>query len=89
MADLKETLEVLDAVEGVLKDLIEAKSDDGKVSAIEALKIALVRSPEAVRAFMGLDAALAEIKDISSAEAKQLADKAIAVGQLALKLAGL
>ncbi len=89
MADLKETLEVLSAVEGVLKDLIEAKSDDGKVDAIEALKIALGRSPEAIRAFMGLDGALAEIKDIDAAEAKALADKAVSVGQLALKLAGL
>lgn len=89
MADIKEVLELLGAVEGLLFDLVEAKSDDGKIDVLEGLKIALGRSPEAVRAFMGLDQALAEMKDLDASEAKMLAEKAVAVGQLALKLAGL
>lgn len=89
MADVKEAMEVLGAAKVVLGDLVAAKSDDGKISALEALRIAVGRAPEAVKAFMGVDQIVAELKDLNSEEAKMLASESIVVAQLAFKLAGI
>lgn len=83
--EIKEIKEGLVFLKGVLEDAVEANSD-GEVSTFEIVKLALSNAPAAVSAFIGLDQALLEAKDIDKEEAKELAGLALDIGKLAMQL---
>lgn len=75
MAEIKESLEVLDFAIAALHDAAEAK--EGGLSAFEIVKLAISNAPAAVKAAMGADQIVVEMKDLDSEEAKLVADKGI------------
>jgi hypothetical protein len=81
---IKETTEIFDAAIGICKDALEAKP--GGISKMEALKIAIGNAPASVRAAMGSGLVVQELTDIDSAEGKILANKAIELANLVMKL---
>lgn len=82
--DIKETNEILDAAIGILKDALEVKP--GGVSRLEALRVAISNAPAVVRAAMGSGNVISELSDIDSAEGKVIANKAIEIANLVVKL---
>jgi hypothetical protein len=89
MADVKETVEVLDLCISLLDKLAAAKADDGKVDLTEIIGLALSLAQSALKAAMGLDKIGGELKELSSDEVKLLVDKGVAVASAAMKLIGL
>jgi hypothetical protein len=83
--EIKEIREAMEFVKGALSDAVEAKAD-GEISGFEMVKIALSNAPAAVTAFMGLENAVLEAKDLDKEEAKELASMALEIGKLAMKL---
>lgn len=83
--EIKEIKEGLVFFKGLLEDVLEAKKD-GSVSTFEMVKIGLSNAPAAVTAFMGLDQALLEAKDIDKDEAKELAGLSIEIAKLSMQL---
>ena len=84
--NLVETPEIFEFIEGTLKDLIEHKSDDGKIDMAEWAQTAISNAPEAVKAFIGADKVIAEAKN-ADAEGKQyLAEHGLIVAQLFMQL---
>lgn len=81
---IQETTEILDFLEGVLKDVNEAKP--GGVSRFELVRIAIGNAPAAIKAGIGAGSSLPELADVDSAEGKILANKAIAIANLVMKL---
>lgn len=75
MADIKETVEILDFAIAVLKDAATAREDG--LSTIEFIKIAISNAPAGIRAAIGAGDVVEEMKDLDSAELKVLADKGV------------
>lgn len=83
--DIKEIKEAALFVKGVLADALEAKAD-GEISGFEMAKIALSNAPGAFSAFLGLDLAVLEAKDLDKEESKELAALGMEIGKLAVQL---
>lgn len=83
---IKESMEVLDFIEGVASDLAAHKADDGEISKAEYVRTAIANGPAAVRAAAGADKIFLEVKDLDAEEAKALAAKAMDVYASVLKL---
>lgn len=89
MADVKETMEVLDLCIAVLEGLGKAKADDGKVDLGDILGLSLKLAQVALKAAMGVDKIGGELKDLSGDEVKLLVDKGVALASAAMLLIGL
>lgn len=88
MADVANTLEVLDFAIGVLKDLEKAKSDDGEISVVEIVSLSLANASGAIKAAYGAGEIGVELKDLDASEIKAIAEKAIEIGKAAMALFG-
>jgi hypothetical protein len=83
---INETLEVLDFSIQVLKDLKAAKQDDGSISVVEIVSMALANASAAVKAAMGADEIVAEMGDLKAEEVKMIAEKGIELAKAAMAL---
>lgn len=87
MADVANTLEVLDFAIGVLKDLAKAK-EDGEITVVEVVSISLGNASAGIRAALGVNVIGSELKDLDASEIKLIAEKSIEVGKAAMALLG-
>lgn len=84
---IKEALEIFDAAIAICNDVAEAKAD-GELSTMELLKVAIGNAPASVRAVMGAESVVAEMKDLDKDEAKLLASKGMELSQAVMRLFG-
>jgi hypothetical protein len=84
--DVKNTVEVFDLVIGSCNKAAEAKANDGKISAYEALEIAISQSGAAMEAAKDVKLVPAEMQDLDLSEAKLLAGKGLELKDAVLKL---
>ena len=70
---LKETKELHGAICEILDDVKESKADDGKVSTMEWMKIAMENAGDAVEAFQGVDQIDDELTNLDADEVKEVA----------------
>lgn len=84
--DVKNTLEVLEFLKVLLKDLAAAKSDDGKISMVEVVSIALGNASAGIAAAMDADKIGAELSNLDSAEIKKLAEEGIELAKAVMAL---
>lgn len=85
--DIKETIEVIDFLIGIMEDVADAKAD-GSVSTFEVIQLAIANAPAAVRAAVGAEELGAELQDLDKEELKVIADKAIELSKAVMKLFG-
>lgn len=83
---LKDFNEAVDAATGVVEDLAEHRSDDGKISVLEAGQTLVENSSALVRAVMGAENIDDELKDIDAEEAKVVAAKSFKLVKAVMKL---
>lgn len=88
MADVANTIEVLDFAIGVLNALAKAKEDDGEVSVVEVVSLSLANASSGIKAALGAQLIPAEMKDLDASEIKLLAEKSIELGKAAMALFG-
>lgn len=88
MADVANTVEVLDFAIGVLKDLEKAKSDDGEISVVEIVSVSLANASAAIKAAYGAGEIKVELGDLKADEIKLLAEKGVEVAKAAMALFG-
>lgn len=74
--DVKNTVEVLDAVTNMMIR-VKAAMADGKISVIEAVQLTISEFPALYAAVSGADKIPSEIGDIDVMEAKLLAEKGL------------
>ena len=82
--DIKETLEIMDFLMGVVEDAADAK--EGGFDVMDVIKISIGNAPAAVKAAMGADQVVNEMKDLDKEEVKLLADKGVALAKALMKL---
>ena len=78
LVKIENTVEVMDFITGALKDLAEAK-EDGNISFIEMIQLAIRNASPAIKAMVGADEIMPELKDLDAAEIKVLAEKGVAL----------
>lgn len=71
--DIKESRELIQAALGIVNDLANKRSDDGRIDMIEAASVAMSNTPALIRAVQGIDKISGEVKDLTPAEAEELA----------------
>lgn len=71
---IQETKDVLDFINGLTTDLATAKAD-GSITTREYIRVAISNGPPAVRAFVGMDQIVSEIKDLDKEELQSLIDE--------------
>ena len=71
--DIKETMDVVNFCDQLLDKMAVAKSDDGKISAGEAVAAITTSIPAVVKAWVGKDKIDDELKELSPEETMQLA----------------
>lgn len=76
---IKETLEMGNLVVSTLERAAQAKQNDGKISAAEAMAIAVAQVPDAIRAFAGSTDIVAELKDLDDSEKQAVAEMGIRI----------
>lgn len=84
--DVHNCEEILDFGIGAIDDLAAKKSDDGKISLIEAGQVLVENTPAAWLAAKDADQVKAEIEDMDHEEAKKLAAKGMLLAQALMKL---
>lgn len=83
---IKETLEIMDFLKVLIKDLADAKKDDGKISMVEIVSIALGNASAGISAGMDADKIGAELSNLDAAEIKQLAEAGIELAKVIMTL---
>lgn len=86
---IEETKEVFDFLTMAVEELAAHKADDGKISAIEWAQTVMSTAPAGFKAFSGIEEVDDEVKDLDSAEAKEIAAKGIELGKAVAALLGL
>jgi hypothetical protein len=86
MPGIKESSEVLEAAVKIMNDVAAAKENDGSLSIIEELRIAIADAPVAVQAALGAGEIPGELSDLTQDEAMELLPRAMAVSNAALRL---
>lgn len=76
--DVANTVELIDFATGVLKDVNAAKAD-GNISFVEIVQLAIKQASPAIKAALGADQVVLEVKDLDAAEIKLLAEKSVAL----------
>lgn len=84
--DIKNTLEVMEFANGLVKDLAAAKADDGKISVVEAVSASLANASAGIAAVMDADQIGAELSDLDAAEIKKLAEAGIELAKSVMAL---
>lgn len=83
---IKETLEIMDFLKALIKDLADAKKDDGKISMVEIVSVALGNASAGIAAGMDADKIGAELSNLDAAEIKQLAEAGIELAKVIMVL---
>lgn len=86
MSGIQETVEVLDFVTGLVSDTAKAKNDDDGLTKLEVIRIGITNAPAAVKAAIGSDELLAEVKDLDRAELEVIAEKSLALTKAVMAL---
>jgi hypothetical protein len=84
--DIKNTLEVMEFANSLMKDLAAAKADDGKISVVEAVSASLGNASAGIAAVMDSDQIGAELSDLDAAEIKKLAEAGIELAKTVMSL---
>jgi len=84
--DVKNTLEVLSFANGVVKDLAAAKKDDGKISVVEVVSVALGNASAGIAAAMDADLIGSELSELNASEIKQLAEAGVELAKSVMAL---
>lgn len=82
---IKEVMEIYDAAISICNDVAEAKAD-GEVSYVEMFKVAVGNAPASVRAVMGAELVMEEMKDLDKAELEMIATKSLELANAVMKL---
>ena len=86
MANIKNTMEIMTFLNGLLKDLAAAKADDGKISMVEVVSAALGNASAGISAAMDSDQVGVELSNLDASEIKQLAEAGIELAKAVMAL---
>ena len=76
---IEETRDLLEYAEKIVDKMLEAKSDDGKISKSEIISAVISTAPAGIQAFSGVDEVVEELKELSPEEQKEVVEKSILV----------
>lgn len=85
---IDETMEGLEFAEKLISDLADQKDDDGELTALEYIQVAIADAPLAFKAAHGAGKILPELKDLDADESGQIAEKGLAISQAIMRLMG-